>query len=87
MKSLTKKETETLSNILQKYFGCPEDPFLADPRRPDDDRFDLAVYLTEEGVKAYEKLTDMIYELGNIVYGFDPNMMVDELDEIVTAYP
>ena len=87
-KSISQIENNTLEDILRKYFGCSEEPFLETPITiADSDYCEAKEFLTPEGAEAYDKLTDLIYDLGKIVYGFDANMVVDELDSIVSQFP
>jgi hypothetical protein len=77
-----------LDEILAKYFGVKK-PFLkkrrvrgywhGDPSDPDYE------YFTRAGGKAYEKLIDLLEDLGPLIgESFDSNHFVRELDRIVS---
>lgn len=59
----------TLEEVLQDFMGCPH-PF-------DDDGS-----VTEHGWKAYGRLTEMLYDIGNLTET-DVTDMVETLDRII----
>ena len=73
--------TYTLEDILQRHFGCNK-PFLAHPTAHNDEG-DLDS-MTVAGIKAYEKLIDLIEELGVLLDAREvANHWVEDLDNIV----
>lgn len=77
-----------LDSILIKHFGC-KTPFLKRPRIKE--RFggrgnNSYEYLTVAGGKAYGKLVDLVYDLGNLLPDLvDANEIVECLDDIVDS--
>ncbi len=77
-----------LDSILIKHFGC-KTTFLKRPRIKE--RFggrgnNSYEYLTVAGGKAYGKLVDLIYDLGNLLPDLvDANEIVECLDDIVDS--
>jgi len=79
----------SLDCIIQAHFGIKK-PFLKKPKiygyflggEPE-----LAYdYFTKAGGKAYGKLIQLVYDLGNLFgVGFDTCRIVDVLDDIVTS--
>lgn len=84
LRSISQIERDTLEEIFRK-FGCAETPFLEDSEVADPDFCEAKDFLTVEGAKAYEKLVDMLYDLGKIAYDLDPAWIVDEIDKIITC--
>lgn len=59
----------TLEEVLQDFMGCPN-PFDEDGS------------VTEHGWKAYGRLTEMLYDIGNLTET-DVTDMVETLDNII----
>ena len=77
-----------LEEMLQKHFGC-SNPFLKRPRIKEsfggrgNNSYE---YLTVAGGKAYGKLVDLVYDLGNLLPDLvDANEIVECLDDIVDS--
>ncbi len=80
-----RKENEsiTLEGILQKYFDCKK-PFLKRKRLVSvEGGYKRYEYMTQEGIKAYEKLIDFLYDCNSLGIGIDANMAIKILDQIV----
>lgn len=82
-KSISQIEKDGIEDIFQKYFDC-QNPFAEDPVVENSDFCEAREMLSESGAEAYDKLIGLIYDLGKIILGFDPAMVVDEIDEIIT---
>lgn len=70
----------TLEAVLRQQFNC-EKPFLDGPYYDECERAPMT--LTDEGSKAYDKLINLVYTLGNLT-GCNVNQMVDQLDRIAS---
>ena len=71
----------TLGDVLVKHFGCKK-PFLAKPKICIDEQGEHYQPFTAAGVKAYEKLVELIYdleELGVISGSGKAVMLLDEM--------
>ena len=76
----------SLEQILQNYFNCNK-PFLKTPKRipANEYRNEHNEYLTTTGNNAYEKLIGLVYDLGELIDGFNAEDVVEQLDDIVTG--
>ena len=79
---------KSLEDILKEYFGL-EGPAFPDcePQRNEYGDWDQETLLTENGWKAYIKLTNLVSDLGNIgvMATADAQEVIDNLDEILTS--
>lgn len=73
----------TLEEILQKHFNCKRPFYKNPPIIVDGDGEECQNPMTKSGWKAYDKLTDLIYALGNMDIGIDANEVIENLDQIV----
>ena len=74
----------SVEEILQKYFGC-KNPMLK-TRNLTGYIFDEPCYeyLSKSGVKAYDRLLDLLYDLEMLLgESFDADRWVREIDKIV----
>lgn len=74
----------TLEQILQNYFNCNK-PFLKTPKRipANEYRNEHNEYLTIAGINAYGELIGLVYDLGELIDGFNAEDVVGQLDSIV----
>lgn len=63
-----------LDEILEAYFGVPRAEV-----------FDEQGELTEKGAGAYQRLTELVYDLEDIGVLFDAAKVVERLDEITNS--
>lgn len=66
----------TLEEVLQNYFGLNGSLWL------DEDKCTQEKRWTQEGYVAYNRLTDLIYDLAKITDTFEPNEVIDDLDKL-----
>lgn len=65
----------SLEALLQKHFGLEDNLFLNKPLGNGD-------YWTKAGYNAYNKLTSLLYDLQKVIPTFNPNKLIDNLDEL-----
>ena len=70
---------KTLEELLQEYFGC-EKPFIGSPDCENEEECEIA--FTEEGLEAYDKLIQLVYDIHALVGSQEANKMVDVIDSI-----
>lgn len=74
-----------LEDILTEHFQCKR-PFLKKPKLIHKDGYETQYeYLTSSGVRAYEKLVKLIYDLGDLGVGIDSHHTIECLDSIVSG--
>jgi len=66
----------TLEDILQNYLGLKGSLWSLE------EKYGQERIWTPEGYMAYEKLTDLIYDLSKVTNTFNANEVIDDLDEI-----
>lgn len=83
----------TIEVFLQKYFNCKR-PFREKPVQVYDFGELKTEYLTESGIKAYDRFVQMLYDLAELSENADTekfivpdevNSAVDTFDEIVST--
>lgn len=84
LKNISQIERETLEEIFRK-FGCSDTPFLDDVVVTDPDFCDPKDFLTDEGAKAYDALIELIYGLEKVVYGFETNWVIEEINRVISC--
>lgn len=70
---------KTLEELLQAYFDC-EKPFIGSPDC--DNEEECVIAFTEEGLEAYDKLIQLVYDIHALVGSGEANKMVDMIDSI-----
>lgn len=70
---------KTLEELLQEYFGC-EKPFIGSTDC--DNGEECVIAFTEEGLEAYDKLIQLVYDIHALVGSGEANKMVDMIDSI-----
>ena len=70
---------KTLEDLLQEYFGC-EKPFIGSTDC--DNEEECVIAFTEEGLEAYDKLIQLVYDIHALVGSGEANKMVDMIDSI-----
>ena len=79
---------KSLSDILQEYFGLVGPAFQdCDPQRNEYGDWDQKTMLTDNGWKAYIKLTNLVEDLGNlgVMATTDAKEAIENLDKILTS--
>ena len=79
---------KSLEEILQEYFGLTGPAFPdCKPQRDECGDWDQKTLLTEDGWKAYIKLTNLVEDLGNlgVMATTDAQEAIENLDEILTS--
>lgn len=70
---------KTLEELLQEYFGC-EKPFIGSTDC--DNEEECVIAFTEEGLEAYDKLIQLVYDIHALVGSGEANKIVDMIDSI-----
>lgn len=79
---------KSLEDILREYFGLTGPAFPdCEPRRNGCGDWDQGTLLTDDGWKAYIKLTNLVDDLGNlgVITTIDACKVIENLDEILTS--